>query len=185
MAETFLEAIGVIGGLGATYFLAPLLIFTIIFAVLSKTKAISDKMDANAMIALIIAFLVGLFPEASQFVALFIPIMIMMLIIIFGGVLVYLFMGASSENIANFFKHPGTLTFFLLMFVVVFSYTLSEVFPQTYLAYAGNETEYSPELFAGPMGVTATIFHPKVLGTIVFLLLMAISVAAIVVKPKG
>ncbi|MCK4714584.1 MAG: hypothetical protein KAT35_03345 [Candidatus Aenigmarchaeota archaeon] len=185
MAETFLEAIGVIGGLGAVYFLAPLLIFGIIFAVLSKTKAISDKMDANAMVALIVAFLVGLFPEASLFIALFIPIMVMMLLIIFGGVLIYLFMGASAENLGNFFKHPGTVVFFLLMFTVVFAVSFSAIFPQSYTAYAGNATEYSPELFAGPMGVTATIFHPKVLGTIVFLLLMAISVGAIVAKPKG
>jgi hypothetical protein len=185
MAETFLEAIGVLGGLGAQYFLAPLLVFTIIFAVLSRSKAISDRMDANAMVAMIVAFFVGLFPEASAFLALFIPIMVMMMLVVFGGVLVYLFMGASTENLGNFFKHPGTLAFFIVMFVVVFGYTISEVFPETYTAYQGdNATDYSVELFAGPEGAMVTLFHPRVLGTIVFLVLIAISAAAITYQAK-
>jgi len=185
MAETFLEAIGAMGSLGLQFFLAPLLIFTIVFAALSKTKAISDKMDANAVIAFILAFLVGLFPDASRFIALFIPMMVMLLLIVFGAVIVYLFMGASPDSLAKFFKAPGVLVFFVVMFLIVFGYTISEVFPNSYLAYqGGNTTVDSPDMFAGPAGVTATLFHPKVLGTIVFLVLISIAAYVIVFQPK-
>lgn len=194
MAETFLEAIGVLQSFGLQYLFVPMLIFVIAFGVLMRTKALSEKMDLNAVVAFIIAILVALNPVVSQFFYSFLPLTTAALIIFFGAILLFLFMGASADDIGNFFKSTPSWIFFVVLFLIFVMASYTWTFPDVQyatLAAAGGQTvnttegQLTPfEALVGPNSFMIVLGSPRVLGLVSFMLLAGIIGAVVAYQSK-
>jgi hypothetical protein len=91
MAEDFGSAIGLLEGIGLLEVILPfLLMFGLVYAILAKTRIAGDKADLNAVIALVVAFIVTLSSGFRIFVMAFIPHIAVFLVVMFVGMLVCL-----------------------------------------------------------------------------------------------
>lgn len=180
MAEpTFLEAIGILQYLGFEYFLAPLLVFSILLGLLQKYQPFTDKLDLNAFAALSIALFVAMMPDASSFIFRIVPFFVVLLIVGFSISILFLFLGSSTEDIGKFVKKPFSVIFILIISAVISLYVISSMFGDLFAppSLTPNATDYTGNNL---QVFTAILSHPKVLGTIIFLLLLAITTFIIV-----
>lgn len=185
MAETFLDAIGMLQSFGLQYLFVPMLVFIIVFGVLMRTKLLSDKMDINGVAALIVALMIAMNPMVSLFFFNFMPIVTALMLILFGGILLFMFFGATTEDIAKFFGSTPSWIFFIIMFLVFFMMSLTWTFPGIYPeSTTGGYGNYSVEDIAGPGGFVLILASPRVLGMISFLLLVGIIGAVIAFQNK-
>lgn len=180
MAEqTFLEAIGVLQFLGFEFFLVPLLVFTIMLGILQRYKVFTDKTDLNGFAALVIALFVALVPDASTFIFRVTPFFVAFLTVVFSMMMLFMFLGATMEDIREFMRKPFSIILIFVFAMVVSIYVASTIFGDIFVPespspnasdYTGNEIQVFANILA----------HPKVLGTIIFLLLLAASTFTIV-----
>jgi hypothetical protein len=148
------------------------------FGILQKYKVFTDKTDLNAFAALIIALFVALIPEASTFIFRLVPFFVALMTVAFSMAMLFMFLGATTEDIGNFVKKPLTTILIFSFFTIAAIYVASTIFGDVFVPTATpNATDYT----GNDVRVLANILsHPKVLGTIIFLLLLAASTFTIV-----
>ncbi|MCW1296212.1 MAG: hypothetical protein OH319_00840 [Candidatus Parvarchaeota archaeon] len=184
MARTFLDAVGIFQEIGLQYFLVPLTIGVIVFAILEKTKLFSDKTEVNLFIGILIFFFTAMFPPVTDFLYNLLPFFAVLLIILFFMLLFFLFMGAKTEDVANAMKNPAVYMLLIVISIIFVMYVAGNVF-YTQLNPPTNYTEnvsYTNITTEG--GGILVLKNPKVFGMVVFLLLLAVAAFAIVYKPK-
>jgi hypothetical protein len=179
MAETFLDAIGMLQSFGLQYLFVPILVFIIVFGVLMRTKLLSEKMDINGIAAFVIAIMIAMNPALSLFFYNFLPLVTAFMLILFGGILLFMFFGATTEDIAKFFGSTPSWIFFIIMFLVFFTMSLTWTFPSIYPESDTGYGNYTVEDIAGPSGFVLILASPRFLGLISFLLLVGIIGAVI------
>jgi hypothetical protein len=157
---------------------AAVLVFAIVFAILSKTKLITDNVTFNALIAAVISFLVMLSNTVVQIVNLMIPWFVLVIILLLLLLLIFQVMGASDKNIFEAMKSEKIIIWALLgvgmlIFVIAAGYVLGQD-AGPYLTGESNTTSDGTTISGSSTGtadfgtnVTATLFHPKVLGIFV------------------
>jgi hypothetical protein len=173
MAETFLEAVGVFQYFGIQYLLVPMLVFVMVLGFLQRTKLISDKPDINAGVAFVMAFIIAVIPGFTDFIFFLLPFFVGLMIIVFGAAMLFMLMGAKTENLYNFFKNPGIVVVMLVLVIIVSFYAIGTVFGNALSPYgqgtAGNETTPGSVAFQ-------RIFSPEVFGTIIFITVAAVGI---------
>ena len=91
-----------LGLLGSEFFtnivLPFLFIFTIVFAILEKTKALGQKKDINAIVALVFGLITVGVPSAIGVVLNFIPIIVVLIVIIIAWFMTYGFVGGWEKT---------------------------------------------------------------------------------------
>jgi hypothetical protein len=185
MAETFLEAIGMLQSFGLQYLFVPMLVFVIVFGVLMRTKILSEKMDINGIVALVFALITAMNPMLSLFFYNFLPVATALMLIMFAGILLFMFFGATTEDIAKFFGSTPSWIFFIIIFLVFFMMSLTWTFPGLYPeTEGGGYGNYTVADIAGPGGFVLILASPRVLGLISFLLLVGI-IGAVIAYSKS
>jgi len=177
--QTFVQAIGLMQNMGFEHFLAPLLVFAVIFGVLQKTKTLGERIDLNAIIALVLALFVMLVPDASTFIFRLVPFFIVLTLVLFTGSILFLAMGVETKEITSFMQRKELVIAGVIILIVMILFTLSSIFGDLFVPQeqTGNASDYT--------GTTSRVFarilsHPKVIGTIVLLLLFGITTYVIV-----
>lgn len=184
----FIQATDVFSATGIFEVILPfLLVFGIMYAILSKTKITGEKADLNAVISLVIAFIAILNPGFRTYVMAFIPYLIVLLVILFVGMLLFLLYGGTEQAFMNVVKKP---TFYISIFVIVLILVFmvaSEVFteelqpPDVYT----ESGELNRTVLDDPSRRASIIFgNPRVVGAIALLVLMALSVFAVTYQRK-
>jgi len=108
--------IGLLGNAFFTNVILPfILVFTVVFAILEKTKVLGEKRDIHAIIALVISLIAIGVPAAVGTLQSFIPVIAVVIIILFAWMLVFGF--ANGEVKVEFSK--GLKSFFLIFLGVV------------------------------------------------------------------
>jgi hypothetical protein len=177
---TFPSVIEIMSKIGFEYFLVPLFIFAVLFAILEKSKAISEKTDINAIIAIVVAFVIAMTPGLSQFLFSLIPYFIILLVIIFFIALFFMFLGVESETIVAAAKHPVGYVFLMVISFLLIIQAWSMLFGEQFY----NLTKKPPENLTSSEQVVVILTSPTVTAMIVFFVLLAIATLAIVYKPK-
>jgi hypothetical protein len=199
---TLLESVGVFADV-FDFFLPFLLVFAILYALLMKTKFLSENANVNAVISFAIAMIVAL-SGAGKFIMTLTPYMAGIFVIVFLIFLVFLFFGAKPEAIFSSNVIPAIIILIGIIFVFyvvsqLYGPSMSTITPSNEVAVneTGSNVTVSaagqmpgPETcdfahMAGNQAMACIIGHPKVLGVIVLLGLLAIATFFVVYVPKG
>jgi len=176
MAEaTFLQAIGLLDYLGFQYFLIPLFVFTLLFAILQKYKIVTDKMDANAIIAFVLAMLTAMFPDLSTFLYRLLPLFVIFSIVGFSVMFFFMFFGLKQEEVITFIKKPGIVIIIFAISTIIFANVFSAQFGSAFVPGEFEPTNESAYTGTGSQVFARILAHPKVLGTVILLILLALS----------
>lgn len=146
-----------------------LLVFGILFAILEKTKVFGEKSGINSLVAFSISILFLLTPDLVSIVKVITPWFTILFIFILMIVLLFLFVGVKETEIAGAFSERGMVWIILLIAFVIFFYALTQVYgAQIQTIYGGAD--------AGPdanisQQVGKILFHPRILGMVILLVI--------------
>jgi len=173
-----------------------LLVFTIVFAVLQKTKAVSENVSINAVIAAVVGFLVLLSDTAVKIINFMIPWFTVAMIFLILLLLIFQMFGAKEENIFAALKGErgmGIIWVIIGVGLIILIAAFANVFGQSYLGESsgtgttnasGVATVNGSSVATGSFdtNLTSTLFNTKVLGILV---LFGIIVFAVLLITKG
>ena len=161
----------------------PLLVFAIFFAILQKTKALTDGIGINAIVAAIVAFLILLSDTATQIISFTIPWFTVMLIFIILLLLTFQVFGAGEKDIFNALKGEKTIVWAVVGIVLVIIIAgFGSVLGQSVGPYLGDDSNTTAGGTSGvstsnfETNVMATLFHPKIIGLIVIFTIIIMAV---------
>ncbi len=204
----------VLGQLGITDYVIPfLLIFAALYAILVKTKILSENGFINFLVAFSIAYaFVAL--GAGKILNAMLPYFMMFAFILMILLLLYRFFGATEENIYNAFKNPIVILFVVGMIILTFFLSLQDklIYMDKIPAWRVDENgtvlpegqvsnaTHRPNIIVvngvsytlingiyykqGYEGVAYAFGSPAVVGSIVIMIIIGIAVALILI-PKN
>ena len=163
-----------------------LLVFALVYAVLTMTKMLGDSKTVNAVVAIVLAFLVMLSEDIIALINFIAPWFVLFFLFIVLLLVVYKIFGATDKNLANFITtdRPVQWAIFAIGIVIVVA-GFSHVYGQRLLKSTVNETSenitgveaVSTATSSFRDNVTRIFFNPKVIGLlfIFFVAVFAIS----------
>lgn len=173
--------IGIIEGLSPLFIF--LIIFAVVFGILSGTKLLGNNKSIHAIIALVIGFMVILSSKIMQVITIMIPwfiILVIFLILILIGMKTA---GISDEHIASAAQNPSVYWTIIIISLIIVVGSLATVFGQQELGVTSpnttqltfgegsNNNNIGTDTDDFEHNVRATFYHPKVLGFILFILI--------------
>jgi hypothetical protein len=167
-----------------------LLVFAIVFALLEFLKIFGANKGLHAIIAFSVAMLMIFSKSAVQIVNMTVPWFMIFLIIAVFGLVGYKLFAGPDVDLSILHQTTGLRTFVIIIVSVVFIVALGVVFGQNigpYLEGRSNTTGTTGgEVIDGETAstatgsftenLTATLFHPKVVGMLVILLIALFAV---------
>jgi len=174
---TFLD-IGLFEAFGPIF--AFLFVWVTVFAILQFTKLFSENKGLHAMLAFILAVLTMLSPKLVQLITLMAPIFVVVMIFVLFLLLLYKMFGVKDDWITDAITGKRSAFFWILIVAIVIVVgSVAVVYGQELLSITqgGNETG-----IAGNLG--ATLFHPKVLGFAVMMLIAVFTIYLLAAKMK-
>ena len=160
-----------------------LLVFAVVFSILTTTKVLGENKAINALVAVVLALMVLLVPEIVDVINFMAPWFVILFIFLILLLLIYRMLGATDRDIAEFIKADRPIKWAIFSVgLIIFLAALGTVFGQQIGPYLGSEetanvtTEDIQEGVATgnwEQNLFATLFHPKILGVI---LIFAIAV---------
>jgi len=174
----------IIADLGILSILMPfLLVFAIVYGLLSKTKSLSDRSDINAIAAMVIAFISATNEPFSLFIVALIPWFVILIVIFFVGMLFFSLFGVQDFSKVvrrSWFLYPMIILALIIIFVV-----FGQIFPAAPIDPLTDAGEVNKTLISGPEKLTILFQNPTVLGFIVLMILMAVAIGTIAYPDKG
>lgn len=161
-----------------------LLIFVLVYALLQKTKFISEAVGINAILAICAAVLVSLSESVIALIVFVSPWFVFMFIIVLLFLLVMKIFGTKDEQILDVVTKDATITWVILGisiviifagFATVFGQTLVEGSTAANDGGAGTGGDFEENIFE-------TIFHPKILGVMVLFTICVVAIALLTGK---
>ena len=200
---TLLQSLGFFSDL-FNFFLPFLLVFAVLYAVLAKSKFLTDDANINALISFAVALIVTL-SGAGSFIMALTPFMGVLFVIVFLMLMVFMFFGLKLEDVL---KSKIVISLLVVVSLIFIFYVLGQMAgPAAYqmrtgatpTTVSGNNTTVTvsanPSLFSASerncdfssissnMAVVCILSNPKFLGAITILGLLAIAAFFIVYKP--
>ena len=158
-------------GLGE--FLIPLfifiLIYAIIYAVLSKSKFLGDSANINAIVAFALSALFAVMPGAMEFVSVIAPWFVVMVIVAFSVLLVFMFGGMKGDAVENLFMNPTVYWTIIILSIIVIVGGLTAVYGPIFVGG-------SPGGEGAGSSVHKAIFNIKVITTVIVLIIFSFAV---------
>ena len=192
---TLLESVGFFSDI-FDFFLPFLLVFAVLYAILLKSKFLTESPSINAVISFAIALIVAL-SGAGKFLMALAPFMATLFMILFFMILMFLFFGVKLESV---FQSKGVVVIVIFICLIFVFYVLGSMWGgKLYAAGQSTQTLDENETITATPTVTNTcdfraigqgqavaciISHPKVLGAIVLLGLLAVATFFVVYVPK-
>ena len=151
------QVITILDQLGLSNYIMPfLLIWTAMYAVTMKLKLPSDRADLNGILSFAMAYMFVAFGGGKMINAL-LPFFMIMFLLLFIGLLLYLFIGAKQENVVKALTSP-VMVLVVVGFLVLFTFIALQdwlIFSDRIPAWKVNESgELIPgtEIVGGPVG---------------------------------
>lgn len=166
------------------FFLPFLLVFIIIYAILSKTKIASQREDVNIIIAFTIAFLITAAGLGSLVAEIITPLAILVVVIAVMFI-IFAFFGAKPEQVLKqkWLVALIALVAVILVFVVISPYLA----PTNETLQSMNATqgeEMVKKQLVGPQAAMWIFGNPQVLSAIIILVLAAVLAFFLLYQPK-
>ena len=158
-----------------------LLVFALVFSILQKTKAIGDSVGMNSLIAVAVSFMMLLSDTLIEMINFMIPWFVVMIIFFILMILMFQVFGASETDVAGALKDKALQWSLIGVGLVILIAAFGHVLGQSLVEAGGHPTTQQVSADGVATGdfeqnITATMFHPKVLGMIV---LFAIAIFAV------
>lgn len=154
-----------------------LFVFAVLYAILEKTKIFGATKGINSLIAFVLALLFIISGELVEVVNIATPWFTILFIAILMMVLIFMFVGVKPEIIAATFQQTWFVWILVLVMFAIFGYALSQVFgSQIQSIYGGDSTTAGKSV---GFDVGRIIFHPKILGVILIIVIAAQAVRLI------
>lgn len=150
-----------------------LLIYGVLFALLEKTKVFGDKTGINGLVAFAISILFLLTPDLVGLVKIITPWFTILFIFILMIVLLFLFVGVKESAVSEAFSERGMVWIIVLVSFIIFFYALTQVYGAQIQTIYGGATDETAEGGTVTTQVGKILFHPRVLGMIILLLIAA------------
>ena len=165
---TFLDTLGILN------FFAPLLtavlVFTIVFALLAKTRLLGDNKVVQSLVAILLGLLVLLVPDVIELVNFMAPWFVLVFVFLVMLLMMYRMFGMSEETIVHFMVNDRAVNWALFgIGIIIISVAIFNVFGQRALDAGTAGDEFQSNLFS-------IVFNVKVLG---LLLVFAIAIFTI------
>ncbi|MBS3139095.1 hypothetical protein J4207_05305 [Candidatus Woesearchaeota archaeon] len=153
---TFLDTLGILN------FFAPLftaiLVFTIVFALLSKTKLLGANKVIDSLVAIVLGLLVLLVPDVVELVNFMAPWFVLMFIFLVMLLMLYQLFGMREESIVHFMLNDKAVNWALFAVgIIILAASIFTVYGQRALETGTAGDEFQSNLFS-------IIFNVKVLG---------------------
>ena len=187
---TFLD-IGILKSVGDIF--PMLLVFLVVFGVLTYTKTFKENKGLQAMISFVLAIMVLFVPNLVDVIKLMSPWFTVMIIFIVFILLLYKMFGASDEMIKDILspKKSTVVTWILVISAIILIGSLGKVYFSGSPTSGTNVTYVNGSLVTtGNTGATgqgafwATLFHPKVLGMLMVLIIATFAIVTLTVEVK-
>jgi hypothetical protein len=164
-----------------------ILVFAIVYALLSKTKILGENRVLHATIAIFLAFMVMLSRDIAEIINFGAPWFVLVFVFMVLILLIYRFMGASEADLTNFIKTDRPIAWFIfaISIIIVIS-SISHIYGQRLLEQTDGENltiSEAQELAKEADGTTyrselyKTFFSPKILGLIFIFLVATFTIA--------
>jgi len=168
-----------------------LLVFTMIFAVLHKTKALGDSTSINAIVAVAVSFMVLLSRTLIDMINFIIPWFVIAIIFFILLLLIFQVFGAKEEDIFGYMKKDRSVGWVIVgIFLLIVLAGVGKVLGQgigPYLDNTQNETAITGDggVATGSFqeNLTATLFHPKILGLVILFIIMIFAIILLTGPP--
>jgi hypothetical protein len=165
--------------------LAVLFVFSLVYAVLQKTKAVTDTVAINAIIAVMIAFLVLVSETIVTMITFMIPWFGIMIIFLVLMLLLFQIFGAKDSDFSAAVKHPAVIWSILAIAAVIFLASLGQVIPEDIVQLTGGETttttvttgDLSTSSGGFSQNLVGILFNQKVIGLVVVFLIAVFAIA--------
>lgn len=155
-----------------------LLVFVLMFAILEKSKAVSDKSGINGLIAFAVAILFLFVPGVSKILTLSSPWFVLLIFIIFMVVLASMFMGATEADITKAFKVEGIAYWIITIVILIVVGAVGNVYHDKITgltsATGGEITTAASNDWLTSVGLV--ILNPKVLGMALIFIIAALAI---------
>lgn len=156
-----------------------LLVFAILFALLEKIPIFGKNRGLNAMIAFAISFLFIFTPDMLGIVKIITPWFTILFIFVILVIMLFMFVGVKEENIASVFTDKGNVWIVVIVCLVILIYALTQVYgSQIQTIYGGTNT--TDDSVTGQVG--KIVFHPRILGMFLLLVIAAQAIRTIAAK---
>ena len=151
-----------------------LFVWVTVFAIMQFTKIFSENKGLHAMLAFVLAVLTMLSPKLVQLISIMAPMFVVAMIFLVFLLMLYKIFGVKDDWITDAITGKSSAFYWILIVVAVIVVgAVAQVYGSELLALTqgggGNQTGIAANL-------GATLFHPKVLG---FAVLMLIAVSTI------
>ena len=191
---TLIETIGIFEEL-FDFFLPFLLIFTVTYALLMKTKFLSESANINGAIAFALAFIFAL-SGGGPFLMRLMPFLSMFFIVLFMIIMIFMFFKA---DVTKVLQEPGVVLLLIGIVVIFVFYVIGEMYGaqiavggigtaganatvnQTTMVASAESCDFTQTL--GPNALPCLIGHPKILGTSIVLGLLAVGTFLVIHVP--
>ncbi len=157
-----------------------ILMFVLAYALLTKTKILGDNNAMNAIAAAMFAFLIAISPAARELIKIVTPAFSFFVFVIVTIVVLFMFIGVKNDTIVGAFRDPAVYWFIIVVFVLFLLYAGTVVYGEQIRGLTtttGGEVQDNVVASAGKV-----IFHPKVLGGILILAVIAFAIRYLVVE---
>lgn len=167
-----------------------LLVFSIVFAILKTTKILGDNDVINALVAVALGFMVLLSEDIVSIINYMAPWFVLVFIFVILLVLVYRTLGATEQDIGDFIRTDRPIKWAIFSVgIIIFLAALGNVVGEKIGPYLGEQSNVTTEeIQAGvatgswSQNVGATIFHPKILGMALIMLIAVFTIALLGMK---
>jgi hypothetical protein len=161
-----------------------LLVFSLVFALLQRVKPLGDSMGINAVIAVTAAFMVLLSETLTQMINFMVPWFVVVFIFFLLLLLIFQIFGATEADFHTVVKDKAVYWAVIGIALVILMAAIGQVLGQSIGPYLDEEGNSNTTISGGSdvatgdfeTNVTATLFHPKVLG---LMIIFAVAIFAI------
>jgi len=154
-----------------------LFVFTLFYAVLSKTKILGPNKGIHFLISFSVAMLFMFAANPLEFVDLVIPWLGVLLIVFMCFMILFMFIGVKGETIVGAISEPGITWTIVITLLVLLVIALTKVFGAQVASLTSDLPEDSQDNFLG--GVGEIVFSTKVLGMFLIILIAAMATKAL------
>lgn len=170
-----------------------ILIFTMVYGALQFTKLLGDNKILHAGIALVIAIIFLFSASAITVITFIAPWFTLLFIFIIFILIAYKLFGATDDQIKTVITKASALQYTILaLAIIILLLGLGAGFGQELLGYSADISESRDAAVEAVEGGTATgsyqqnlvatLFHPKILGMILILVIAAFTIRAMTPK---
>ncbi len=178
-----------------------ILVIAIVYGILQFSNAFHASKGLHILIAFTVGLLMILVPDVTAVLGTMIPWFTLLFIFIVLLLLVYRIFGASDEIIASALKDRALVWVIIIIAIVIVLVSFSTVYGQRLLeqrtgapAEGASVMGSLPAPASGAVGETgtpdfthnlsATFFHPKILGALFLLIIATITMAILAMEAK-